>query len=176
MIETDEQLVQRARRGDRDAFAGLVARYEKPALLLVGSILRNWHDARDVVQDSFVVAYERLNKLWSPHKFSAWFLQIARRNALVHVRRRRSRIEQTVSIGNRDEPAGDADSDMTISMDLAVILDRLPKQECVVVTLRHLNELSVAEIAAITGRPVGTVTKQLSRAYARMRPWLDEWK
>ena len=65
------------------------------------------------------------------------------------------------------------DADGTVSADLAAMIARLPRQECVVVTLKHLNELPIAEIARITGRPVGTVTKQLSRAYTRMRPWLE---
>lgn len=169
MVEADEELVQRTRRGDREAFAGLVERYERAALVVARSVLHSWHDARDVVQDSFVIAYERLNTLWSPNKFGGWFLQIVRRGALLHARRagKRSFVSLTV------EHSCESETDGSISPDLAAIIARLPEQECVVVTLMHLNELPVAEIARITGRPVGTVTKQLSRAYARMRTWLD---
>ena len=60
-----------------------------------------------------------------------------------------------------------------LAIDMTGLIGRLPEQECVVVSLRHLDEMAVAEIARVTGRPVGTVTKQLSRAYARMRGWLE---
>jgi RNA polymerase sigma-70 factor (ECF subfamily) len=171
LVESDEELVQRTRRGDREAFAGLVERYEQAALLVAGSITHSWHDARDAVQDSFVIAYERLNKLWSPHKFGAWFFQIVRRCALLHVRQRARRARRLISVAAESSCAPEVDGGLSI--DVAAMISRLPEQECVVITLKHLNELPVAEVARITGRPVGTVTKQLSRAYLRMRPWLD---
>ena len=173
MVASDEELVQRTRRGDREAFGDLVERYERPALLVAGSVLHCWHDARDAVQDSFVTAYERLNRLWSPHKFGAWFLQIVRRRALWHARRRASTARRYVPIAMAAEQARAAEAGGAMSADLAAMIARLPRQECVVVTLRHLGDLPVAEIARVTGRPIGTVTKQLSRAYSRMRPWLD---
>ncbi|MDB5354234.1 MAG: sigW 15 [Phycisphaerales bacterium] len=171
MVESDEELVQRVRHGEREAFSRLVERYEQPALVVANAILHSWHDARDVVQDAFVTAFERLNRLWSPHKFGGWLLRIVRRRALWHRRRQvaRSRLLVLMAQGPgrehafTDEPA----------IDMAALIARLPEQECVVVSLRHLKELSVAQIARITGRPVGTVTKQLSRAYTRMRPWLE---
>jgi RNA polymerase sigma-70 factor (ECF subfamily) len=176
LVESDEELISRVRRGDRDAFCGLVERYEQPALLMARSILHCWHDARDAVQDSFVTAYSKINRLWSPHKFGAWFLRIVRRQALSHRRRRITRSRRLVAMVAElnaeleSEPA----SDMAASVDVAALLARLPEAEIVVVSLRHFNEMSVSEIAHTTGRPIGTVTKQLSRAYARMRPWIEE--
>jgi RNA polymerase sigma-70 factor (ECF subfamily) len=176
--DTDEELVRRARRGDRQAFARLAVRYERPALAVARSVLHSWHDAADAVQDALVIAYERLNRLGTPRKFGAWLLRIARQQALLHRRRSTSRVRRTVTLdgdreaGNRvGEPRG---SGPGASADAFALLARLPTQECLVVSLRHLDELSVAEIARVTGRPVGTVTKQLSRAYARMRGWLGE--
>lgn len=113
-----------------------------------------------------------MNRLWSPHKFGPWFLRIARRQALWHRRRRQTHNRHLAPLlaDPTERPATSAD----LPDDLSALIARLPEQECVVISLRHLDDLPVAEIARITGRPVGTVTKQLSRAYARMRPWLDE--
>jgi len=169
--ESDEQLVQRVRHGEKQAFSVLVRRYEQPGLLVARSILHSWHDARDAVQDAFVQAFVQLRKLWSPHKFGAWFLTIVRQCALLHRRRQAGRARQLVPMD--EESAQEAASDAVLSAEMATLIARLPEQECVVVSLRHLKELPVGEIARITGRPVGTVTKQLSRAYARMRPWLE---
>jgi RNA polymerase sigma-70 factor (ECF subfamily) len=169
-LEPDETLVRRARAGDRHAFSRLVQRYEQSALVAARSILQSWHDARDAVQDAFVSAYTQLHRLWSPHKFGPWFLRIVRRHALWHRRRRTARSRNLAPLAT-DPPHPTADP--TPAFDLPQLLARLPAQEYLVASLRHVNELSVADIARITGRPVGTVTKQLSRAYARMRPWLD---
>lgn len=170
--ESDATLVARARRGDRAAFDRLVARYERPALLAAGAILHCWHDARDCAQEAFVTAYLKLNRLWQPHRFGGWLVQIVRRQALLEVRRRKTRPPLPGDVADRPRataaPAGE------IPDELAELIGRLPEQECVVVTLRHIEEMTVGDIAAVTGRPVGTVTKQLSRAYARMRPWLRE--
>jgi RNA polymerase sigma-70 factor (ECF subfamily) len=171
LVESDEDLVGRVRRGERDAFSVMVERYEQPALLVARGILQSWPDAADAVQDAFVTAYLQINRLWSPHKFGAWFLRIVRRQALWHRRRRAARQRLVVSVGA--ERAFEAPKQIVAAVDVVSMIARLPEQECVVVTMRHLKELSVIEIARVTGRPVGTVTKQLSRAYARMRPWLE---
>ena len=172
MVESDESLVVRVRAGERRQFAALVARYERAARAIAVSVLRCPHDAGDAVQDAFVVAYERLNTLWSPRKFGGWLLRIVRQQALLHLRRRSTRARHLARMraAGRSEPrAASAPADEVLAL-----IGRLPVQEAVVVTLRHLDERPVAEIAEMTGRPIGTVTKQLSRAYARMRSWLDD--
>jgi RNA polymerase sigma-70 factor, ECF subfamily len=171
LVDSDEDLVWRVRRGERNAFSLLVERYEQPALLVARGILPSWHDAADAVQDAFVTAYVQINRLWSPHKFGAWFLRSVRRQALWHRRRRVVRERHMVSAGT--DAVYEAPKEIVAPVDVVSIIARLPEQECVVVTMRHLQEMSVMEIARVTGRPVGTVTKQLSRAYARMRPWLE---
>lgn len=168
----DERLVLRTRRGDRDAFAGLVDRYERPAMAIAVSILGSWHDARDAVQDAFVTAYERLNRLGSPQKFGPWLLRIARWQALARRRRLASASRRTRPLDDHTPDPGRHEPHM--STDGLALIARLPESECVAVSLRHLDGHTVAEIARITGRPVGTITKQLSRAYARMRTWLDD--
>lgn len=167
---SDAQLVHSTLAGDRAAFCDLVDRYEQAAIAVAWSILRSWHDARDAVQDAFLCAFERLRRLWSPHKFGAWVLKIVRHQALLHLRRRASRTRLHVPLDA--EQAYITTSDRETRSGALSLICRLPPQECVVVSLRHLNEMSVAEISAVTGRPIGTVTKQLSRAYARMRQWL----
>lgn len=167
MIESDDQLVQRARRGDREAFSSLVRRYERPARAAAWNVLHSWHDAGDVSQEAFVVAYEKLHRLWSPRKFGAWLLRITYRLALNNLRQRQRRAAETLDPDMPERPAAPKLSET--SLDLVALLDRLPMQERVVVSLRYLDGLSLAEVAQVTGRPTGTVGKQLSRAYARLR-------
>ena len=174
MVESDEELVCRTRQGDREAFSRLVERYERAALAVATSILRCKHEARDAVQDASVTAYTRINRLWWPRKFGAWFLRIVRQQGLAHLRRAKVRSRQLSAMVTRTTRPNEPIATTSSGGETIDLIARLPEQECVVVTLRHLDERSVAEISRITGRPVGTVTKQLSRAYARMRSWLDE--
>lgn len=167
--QSDEQLVLLTRTGDREAFSRLVCRYERAVIAIAMSRVRCWHDAREVAQDALVAAYQMIHRLSSPRKFGPWLLSIAHRQSLLHLRRQNSLVRKTVSLPAEAAaplPAGE-------SLDLMALLARLPEQECVVVSLRHIRDMSVAEIAHVTARPIGTVTKQLSRAYARLRGWLN---
>ena len=169
-MQSDAELVNRARRGDREAFSALVRRYERPVLAMAMSLLHDHGDACDAAQDAFVIAYEKLNRLWRPSRFGAWVLQIARRTAL-RVRKRRAR--HAAEPMPDDLHARDNGSPIpAMPRKMMDLIARLPEQERVVVMLRYLDDLEMNEIAAATGRPIGTITKQISRAHARLRGWI----
>ena len=170
--ETDFQLVVRARTGDRNAFNQLVTRYERPVLAVALIVVRCPEDARDVAQDVFVTAYRKLNGFWGPRNFGPWALQIARRRALRYRKRQSRRSFQPLSPEFPD-PRKQRSMSGTMAEALELIA-RLPRHEQVVVMLRFLDGLEMEQIARATGRPVGTVTKQLSRAHKRLRRWIGE--
>ena len=128
-MPSDEQLVRRARGGDREAFSALVCRYERAALAVACKVLRCSHDARDAAQDAFVTAYEKLNQLWTPCRFGSWILRITHRMALRHLRRRRN--DTPKLDGQRDSPRLPP-----ASTDIMSLVSRLPEQERVVVLMR----------------------------------------
>jgi RNA polymerase sigma-70 factor (ECF subfamily) len=164
---TDEQLVGRVLAGDVQAYGRLVARYERTVLAAVLSTVRDVHAAQDVVQDVFVNAYLNLASLRSPAKFGAWLLKAAGRQA-VHAGRRQMRMRL---VPLDDSPA--AETSKAIADDererLLKAVRCLPVHERVAVSLRYFDGHGVHEIAQLTGRPVGTVTKQLTRAIERLR-------
>ncbi len=175
-MQSDAELVNRARDGDREAFSALLRRYEKPVLAITMSILHHTSDAHDAAQDAFVIAYEKLNRLWRPSKFGAWLLQIARRSAFRIRKRRALRSAEPISenLCERDSSSHPNNGSLSaMSERMTRLIAQLPAQERVIVMLRYLNQLEMSEIAAATGRPIGTVTKQMSRAHARLREWLE---
>jgi RNA polymerase sigma-70 factor (ECF subfamily) len=170
-LRSDAELVDAVLEGDRLAYADLVRRYERPVRAVAFRVLGDLDTAKDVAQDAFVIAYEKLPWLRNGRAFGAWTLRIARREA-IRVSRQRSK---TVSLEDLTETETEAPSSLDETR--GALLDavtRLPKHERVVVLLKHFDDHSVEEIAAITGRPVGTVTKQMSRAYARLRKMLED--
>jgi RNA polymerase sigma-70 factor (ECF subfamily) len=175
-MQSDAELVQAVRSGDRDAYTPLVLRYERVAWATAWRILNNHHAAADAAQEAFLQAYRRLDSLRDPALFGVWLLQITRREAVRLAQRRRRQatrpLDEAVSYPSRaGPPAGSLSSE---SEALLAAVAGLPDHERLVVTLRYLDNQSVAAIAAISGRPIGTVTKQLSRAVERLRSMLKE--
>jgi RNA polymerase sigma-70 factor, ECF subfamily len=175
MTASDAELVARVRKGDVEAFGPLAERYEKTLLAATIAHMRDIHTAEDVVQASLLRAFQRLSTLRDDSKFGPWLLQIARRQMVDAVRARP--VPVTVPVEDC-EPEGLADAtggDVWIENEhLLDVVARLPEHERVLIGLRYFDEHAMAEIAEITGRPLGTVTKQLSRAIARLRSWWDK--
>jgi RNA polymerase sigma-70 factor (ECF subfamily) len=170
-MQSDAEIVRAVLDGDRRAFAALVARHERAVWATAWRVLRDDHAALDAGQEAFLAAFRRLGDLRRPDRFGTWLLRIARREA-IHLARRRAREpggSLDVAITNREpfaEPSTRVSGD---AEDLLEAVARLPEHERLVVVLRYLDGQSVAEVATALGRPVGTVTKQLSRALERLR-------
>jgi RNA polymerase sigma-70 factor (ECF subfamily) len=137
-------------------------------------VLRNHHAAQDASQEAFVAGYRHLGSLRDAAAFGAWILRIARHEA-VRMARQRSRMLTVEPSSQIPAPACNGRLDES-SQVLLERVSRLPQQERVVLMLRYFGSHSVQEIAEATGRPLGTVTKQLSRAVARLRAWLGDMK
>jgi RNA polymerase sigma-70 factor, ECF subfamily len=163
------ELVERARRGDHDAFAVLarafVARLDAAARL----ILRDPDLAQDAVQEGFIRAWRSLPSLRDPDRFEGWLRSLVARSCLDILRKRRRRPIE-VELASTDGPsvddasAGAADRDL-----LDAMLRRLPPEQRVVVVLRYYFDLEVPDIAATLGIPVGTAKSRLHRSISVMR-------
>jgi RNA polymerase sigma-70 factor (ECF subfamily) len=169
-VQSDAQLVEAVLGGDRASYAILVQRYERAVLGVALGILRDHHDAQDVAQDAFTTAFERLGTLRRPGRFAPWILGIARRMAIDLWHERSKRSQETVQL---DGVAARDDGRLNERVEKAFkAIDWLPERQRQVVLYRYCDGLSVREIAEATGSPVGTVTKCLSRALARLRKTL----
>ncbi|MBN1908717.1 MAG: sigma-70 family RNA polymerase sigma factor [Pirellulales bacterium] len=168
-MQSDSALVNQVREGQTAAYAELVARYERTARVAAQRVLGDWHAAEDAAQEGFVTAYCRLGSLRDGTKFGPWLLQIVRREALRAAKKRPT----GMPIESTAEPADPRDVGPTPDDDVVLVelIERLPVHERLVVSLHWLDGHRTAEIAEITGRSVGTITKQLSRAMARLRRW-----
>ncbi|MFW6201779.1 MAG: RNA polymerase sigma factor, partial [Gemmatimonadota bacterium] len=87
MAESDRQLVERVRRGDRQAFEELVRRHLSAAHATALGVVGEPADAEDVCQDAFISALEHLEDCRDPDRFGAWLMRIVR-NAAYSARRR----------------------------------------------------------------------------------------
>ena len=163
------ELVERAQRGDHDAFAALagafVARLDAAARL----ILRDPELARDAVQEGFIRAWKNLPTLRDPDRFEGWLRRLVFRSCM-DVLRRRGRRPREVELSPLVEPAVSDAAAVTADRDLLdLILRRLPPDQRAVVVLHYYFDLSLPEVATTLGIPVGTAKSRLHRSLALMR-------
>lgn len=170
-MPSTEELVRATRAGESSAFAELVRRYERAVIITAQSVLGDFHLSQDAAQEAFVIAHQKLNQLRDAASFGPWLLRIARRRALHLQHRRRTESIGTQCVDSVTTPTSDW---MEPYADVVKHFARLPEQERIVAVMRYVEGHSIKEIADSTGRPVGTITKQLSRAIQRLRAWLVE--
>jgi RNA polymerase sigma-70 factor (ECF subfamily) len=159
---SDASLVAATLTGERRAFSELICRYERAARATCVATIRDQHLASDAAQEAFVSAFKNLKRLRDPSRFGPWLLTICRHEAARLAKKQHPDMPLPIALPANDRPTPD-------HSDLLAAVAALPEQERAVVTLRYFGGHDVSEIAAILDRPVGTVTKQLSRAYERLR-------
>lgn len=169
----DDVIVGRVINGDVQAYGTLVERYELAVFACCLGVLRDRHAAEDVTQDVFVLGYAKLRRLREPGRFGGWLLKVARREAVRTARRRKR--SSVLPLGEMEPPDPGLQARL-IDEDREYLLrqiQKLPLQEQLTVSLRYFEGCSVQQIGVMTGSPVGTVTKRLSRAIERLRAWLS---
>lgn len=170
-MQSDFELVKAILDGRTDLYSQLLLRYEASVKAMCYSVLTDMHLAADASQDAFIKAFENLGTLRNPKVFGAWLMRIAKRRALdmLSQQQKANQLKQT-----RQLPYHDTETCAEIKRNLLDAMMKLPKHERQTVLLRYFEGHSVRQVASITQRSVGTVTKQLSRAHRRLRILLQE--
>src|SRR6476619_6681766 len=168
-----QDLVERARRGDHDAFATLagaaIFRLDAAARL----ILRDPDQAKDAVQETLVRAWRDLPTLRSPDRFDAWLHRLLYRACIDEARRlRRHRVD--VQLSPIDSPmVGDMASSISDRDQLDRGFSRLEPEARAIIVLHHYLDLPLPDVATVLGIPLGTAKSRLHRALGSMRAALD---
>jgi RNA polymerase sigma-70 factor (ECF subfamily) len=166
-------LVERARKGDHDAFAELagaaISRLDSAAWL----ILRDPEQAADAVQNALVRAWRDLPTLRDPDRFDAWLNRLVVRACIDEARRlRRHRVD--VEMTSLVFPAVDGVESTVVDRDqLERGFLRLDHEMRAVIVLHHYLDLPLPAVAASLGIPVGTAKSRLHRAIGQMRAALE---
>lgn len=188
-IPFDEaSLVEKARAGDRDAFAALVSHYERKVYRLAKHITQNEEDAEDVLQEAFLKAYEHLDGFKGDSKFYTWIVRIAVNESLMKLRKRKSDrsvpLDEPLDTGEdtlvREIAVWDEDPEQQYSREeLGRILDEavqsLRPAFRTVFVLRDIEELSTEETAEALGISVPAVKSRLLRARLQLREKLSRF-
>ena|SRR5512146_1380752 len=166
----DRSLVERAGRGDHDAFSALVLATGDRLFRVARLILRDRERAEDAVQDAFERIWRELPRLRDAARFEAWATRVLVNACRDESRRVRRRADVRLV---PDLQAPDTSADVITRERLDRGFERLPLEQREVLVLHHYVGLSLDEIAAATGRPVGTVKSRLHYATQSMRGALE---
>ena len=163
------ELVERAQRGDHEAFDALASAAYHRLYAIARRILRDGYAAEDAVQDALVRAWRDLWGLRDPGAFDAWLHRLLVRSCADQQRRaRRTRLDVAVEPIDMPEP-GDAYSQLADRDALDRAFDRLSFDQRAVLVLTHYVGMTGPEVAEVLGIPVGTVASRLHYAIRAMR-------
>jgi len=168
-------LLRGIREGDRQSFVRLVTLYQKKVYLLAYSYFKNREDAMEILQETFLRFYQKVDMYQEGRNFQSWLLQIAKNLCIDYDRKHYKRRREMESLKTVEELnlAAENEGREERSSDLKDIfgrcLEQLAERQRMIFTMRHYNGLKYQEIARILGISIGTVKSLHFKAVQNLR-------
>ena len=187
-LHPDVALVERVRSGDLSAFEQLMKQYDRQIFRIAQHITQSREDAEDVVQDTFLKAYTKLDQFQGNSKFYTWLVRIAVNESLMRLRKRRNHptvsMDEDIQTEEGSVPRDFADwapnpEQLYRQTELAEILrnnvEKLSPGFRAVFALRDVDGLSTEETAEALGLSIPAVKSRLLRARLQLRERLSRY-
>jgi RNA polymerase sigma-70 factor, ECF subfamily len=188
-VDSDAEIMLRAKAGDQSAFDYLVQKYRRPIVSFMYRMARNAAAAEDLAQEVFLRVYRSRESYEASAKFTTWLYRIATNLAVNHARdTRHERPEVTVSLDEPDEESGTTLElpDGTLSAEQMIVrrermmairrkVDALPEQQRLAVIMHKYQEMDYKEIAEVLKKSESATKSLLFRAYETLREQLKEF-
>ena len=155
---SDEELIHLVKSGEITPFDELVRRNEVRVHDLCYKMVRNYDDAKDLAQETFLKAYRKIKKFDGRSKFSTWLYRIAVNNCLNFLKKQKPTVELYDEIvgSKKDDPA-QIYKGKKLRERIAGAVAKLPEVQRAVFTLRSLEDLSYQEVSDILKKPISTI-------------------
>lgn len=175
-------LIEKIKEGDREAFMTVTSLYQKKVFLLAFSFFHNREDAMDVVQETFLRLYQKVNMFQKGKSFQNWLLQIAKNICIDYYRKNyqkkrefetgKSLEEMNLPLQNKENPLDSVDLKTIFSR----CLKKITEKQRMIFVMKHYNQLKYREISQILNISLGTVKslhfKAVQNLRAVMAPYL----
>jgi RNA polymerase sigma factor (sigma-70 family) len=180
--QPDRELVEAVLAGRPGAVERLIRQYQGLCWHIVQRMVRNPEDARDLCQETFLRVYQRLHQYRFDSPLKSWIARVAYHIALRHLEHKRIPLVEPSdddesgamieNIGDTVDLEAEFAKDETAQL-LHAAIESLPPLQRTVLTMYHLEEIPIPEIARITGLAAGTIKSHLFRSRLRLRDLLD---
>jgi RNA polymerase sigma-70 factor (ECF subfamily) len=175
--DDEDRLLERAKRGDADAFGQIVGRYQALAQRTAYVIIRDADAAQDVAQEAFVKAYRALGRFRPGAPLRPWLLRIVANEAINRAKAgsRHPTVDLALAESRAADPAGSPEAQALAAERREMVvkaLNDMKEEDRLVIAYRYFFDLSEVEMADVLDIPRGTVKSRLSRAMSRLREHL----
>ena len=169
----EQVLILRCQIGDKDAFAGLIERYQAPLRYFISRLSANPETAEDIFQDTWLTVIRRIHTLKKIDAFSTWLYRIARNKVYQQFRRKRklSELNENIAVPNNTE------NDVFSTEDAAKIhrcLKELLPEYKEVLMLRFLEQMSYEQISQVINCRLGTVKSRIHYAKLALKKEMEK--
>ena len=170
LFGTSDATLQRAAAGDHESFGSLIREHQDMVFSIAWHFLHDRDRAEEIAQEVFLQLYRALGEIESNAHLTFWLRRVTANRCIDESRRGRWRI---VTLDEASDVVHDADeTDPFLARKLAQMLQRLPAQQRLAITMRYQEGLEPSEIGAVLGMPLNTVKSHLRRGLAALREWL----
>ncbi|HSV30813.1 MAG TPA: sigma-70 family RNA polymerase sigma factor [Atribacteraceae bacterium] len=185
----DRDIVNEVLNGNAELFCLLIHRYEKAIFNYIYRMVKQKQEAEDLAQETFVRVFSKLRKYNNTYEFTTWIYRIALNVCRDSFRKKRlvffslqnpvgeeeeSELEDFIEQASFQDPDGDV-LNQELRLEIERAIERLPLKFREIIVLRHIENLSYEEIAAVTGLPIGTVKTYIYRARKRLQDDLQRY-
>lgn len=179
---SDEHLLELALGGDGSCFGELVRRWERKIYGFIRRYVGNSEEARDLTQDTFTKAYQNLDRLSDPARFSSWLYKIALNECRMLFRRQKGTFKVSLDEGGSDLARVDrneAVQEQGLELKESVVqlkraFTKLPKEQREVILMKEFQGLKFSEISEILDVPLSTAKSRMYLGLKTLRRIMEE--
>lgn len=172
-IRDEKYRIERIKAGDKEAFTGLVDSYKDMVYTVCLRMLHTEADAEEAAQDVFIKAYRSIGNFQAKAKFSTWLYRITYNNCISVIRKRVKMIDLVDDVPESEVDEKEMNGLERLSAEersryLKMAIESLAETDAVVVTLFYYDQLSLDEIAEVTGLSSSNIRIKLHRSRKKM--------
>ncbi|MFC5603639.1 RNA polymerase sigma factor [Sporosarcina koreensis] len=166
-----EKLIKKAKRGNKTAFIQCIEPYEGDLYRMAFVYMKNEHDAVDVVQETIIKAYEKINTLKEPAHFKTWLIKIVINTCLSKLKRS----EKLIHIDEKHLASLQImTTDISLKLTLQNLIEQLTNEEKNVILLHFYQGYTFKETSELLEMPLGTAKSICYRALKKLRIQIEE--
>ena len=174
----DKELIQRFRENRNDAFNGIVRKYQERLYWHIRKMVISHDDADDVLQNTFIKAYQGLEKFREDASLFTWLYRIATNESLTFLKKERNRFHYSIDDYQQQlertfvsDPHFDGD-ELQLKLQKAIL--RLPEKQRLVFNLKYFDEMKYEDMSAILGTSVGALKASYHHAVKKVEQYLTQ--